>query len=113
MSFPTKLTKETLKLEEGEAFVLGTSKKKKRTEKKLKTLSDSNKRVAKQSVLKEASFSTIIRKNSELICAEMPDRPINEVLREKSEDNVMLVKAKRKNYEGMRKKNICEKISTL
>lgn len=111
MSFRTKVTEETLKLEEGEVLVLGTSKKKIRKEKNLETQFVSRKRTDKRSVVKEEAFCTIKRNNSKLVCAELADKPIGEVLREKSENNMMLVKVKRKNKERMEKRNICEKIN--
>lgn len=50
---------------------------------------------AKPAKMREESFCTITRGKDGLMCAEMPNRPIHEVLQEKSGGSTMLMKVKK------------------
>lgn len=58
--------------------------------KKLEAVSGAKRPAGK--AVREESLCTITRGEKGLICAEMPDRPINEVLGEKSEGTMMMMK---------------------
>lgn len=108
LSFPAKLTENTMQLQKGQIAVLGTSKKKQKKMGKLTGqaivgggLVKENKSLQKSAKMsefcREESFSTITLGEKGLVCAEKPHLPIEEILRENSEGSMMLMTVDRKN----------------
>lgn len=128
VSFPTSLNMESLMLAEGEVAVLGCSacgtaapvlmEEKLQIKPVLSSSALARKYSSKRPVagisgmavgrarqaagksakLREESLCTITRGKDGLICAEMPNRPMHEILQEKSQGNMMLMRVSNNRY---------------